>query len=119
MKLLQVTPLLRRVPRTRRSYAAIPDGQPSDATKASVTLKRFWKEVSLDQHSDTGFRVKLDGKPIRTPSNHPLVIPKNRKLLAAMVAHEWDSQDKLLKTHALPLVGSHFICEESLTCFPD
>ena len=25
-------------------------------------------------------------------------------LLAALVAHEWDSQEKLIKTHALPLV---------------
>ena len=35
-----------------------------------------------------------------------LEIPKTKRLLATMIAYEWDNQEKLVKPHALPLVMS-------------
>lgn len=43
---------------------------------------------------------------MRTPNGTKLVIPKERRLLATLVANEWENQDEVLKQHALPLVGA-------------
>lgn len=34
-----------------------------------------------------------------------MAIPKDRRLLALLIAVEWDSQDAMLKHHALPVVS--------------
>lgn len=34
-----------------------------------------------------------------------MVIPKERQLLAMMIAAEWENQDQVLKQYALPLVS--------------
>jgi ATP synthase mitochondrial F1 complex assembly factor 2 len=41
---------------------------------------------------------------LKTPEGNALLIPKSKRLLAALVANEWESMDKLVKHHALPLV---------------
>ena len=48
--------------------------------------------------------VTLDNRNLRTPSGVKLVVPKNRKLLAILIANEWDNQDEVLKQHALAMV---------------
>ena len=47
----------------------------------------------------------LDKRNLKTPSGTRLVIPKNKKVMALLIAHEWQIQDEVLKQHALPMVG--------------
>lgn len=91
---------------------------------ASVTLNRFWKTVSVTENDGKFFvckikqrdelitklptgilTVTLDGRPLRTPEGAKLEIPKSHRLLAALVATEWENQEKLIKPHALPMVS--------------
>lgn len=52
--------------------------------------------------------MQLDRRNLRTPAGKKLVIPKERRLLAALIAHEWDIQEEVLKQHALPMVRAWF-----------
>jgi chaperone required for assembly of F1-ATPase len=49
-------------------------------------MKRFYKDTAVDA-ADGGFRVLLDGRPMRTPSKAVLVLPT--KPLAEAIATEW------------------------------
>ena len=49
-------------------------------------MKRFYKETAVDA-GDGGFRVLLDGKPMRTPAKAVLVVPTED--LAQAIAAEW------------------------------
>jgi chaperone required for assembly of F1-ATPase len=49
-------------------------------------MKRFYKETAVDA-GDGGFRVLLDGKPMRTPAKAVLVTPT--RALAEAIATEW------------------------------
>ncbi len=49
-------------------------------------MKRFYKETAVDA-GDGGFRVLLDGKPMRTPAKSVLVVPT--RSLAEAIAEEW------------------------------
>jgi chaperone required for assembly of F1-ATPase len=49
-------------------------------------MKRFYKETAVDA-GDGGFRVLLDGRPMRTPAKSVLVVPT--KALAEAIAEEW------------------------------
>ena len=53
-----------------------------------------------------GFAVTLDNRPLKTPSGNKLQLPQDKRILAILVATEWENQDKLLKTHALPMVSA-------------
>jgi chaperone required for assembly of F1-ATPase len=70
---------------------------------AEATLRRFWKTVNI-QEEEGGYIVQLDRRNLRTPGGKKLVIPAERRLLAALIAHEWDIQEEVLKQHALPMV---------------
>jgi ATP synthase F1 complex assembly factor 2 len=48
--------------------------------------------------------VTLDHRNLRTPGGTKLVVPKGQRLLATLIANEWENQDTVLKQHALPLV---------------
>jgi chaperone required for assembly of F1-ATPase len=63
-------------------------------------LKRFYKTVSTASASD-GWRILLDGKPIRTPAKSFLVVPTSA--LAQALAGEWDAQIGTVNPHAMPL----------------
>jgi chaperone required for assembly of F1-ATPase len=52
-------------------------------------MKRFYKDVAVER-VDGGFRVMLDGRPIRTQRGAPQVVPTHR--LAEALADEWRSQ---------------------------
>lgn len=76
----------------------------SDTAKVSSQMKRFWKTVSL--HTEpTHYEVKLDKRSLRTPNGTLLAIPKENRLLASLIVHEWNEQSKLIKSHALPMVS--------------
>jgi len=49
-------------------------------------MKRFWVEATVDAEGD-GWRVLLDGKPVRIPGGGPLPLPT--RPLADAVAAEW------------------------------
>lgn len=49
-------------------------------------MKRFYKETAVDA-GDGGFRVLLDGKPMRTPAKAVLIVPTQP--LALAIAAEW------------------------------
>ncbi len=51
-------------------------------------MKRFYKQTGVDE-GEGGFRVLLDGKPMRTPAKATLVVPT--QALAEAIAAEWDS----------------------------
>lgn len=70
---------------------------------AEATLKRFWKTVGIDKKGND-FTVTLDSRPLKTPSGNTLLLPEDKGVLATLVAHEWDTQETLLKPHALPMV---------------
>jgi chaperone required for assembly of F1-ATPase len=51
-------------------------------------MKRFWDRAEVTRHAD-GWRIALDGKPVRVPSGAPLTLPT--LALAEAVAAEWQS----------------------------
>ena len=52
-------------------------------------MKRFWKDVSVIE-ADGGWRITLDGKPIKTQGGQPQVVP--HRALAEAMAEEWSRQ---------------------------
>ncbi len=64
-------------------------------------MKRFYKNVSIAV-AEGGFAVLLDGKPVRTPSRNPLLLPTES--LAAAVAEEWRGQGNEIVATAMPLL---------------
>jgi len=52
-------------------------------------MKRFWTTVAVEE-TESGYRITLDGRPIRTQGGRPQVLP-NRTLAEAM-AEEWSRQ---------------------------
>lgn len=48
--------------------------------------------------------MTLDHRNLKTPDGAKLIIPKERQLLALLIAAEWENQDQVLKQYALPLV---------------
>lgn len=50
-------------------------------------MKRFYKETGVEQAENGGWRVLLDGKPMRTPAKAVLVVPT--RPLAEAIAEEW------------------------------
>jgi chaperone required for assembly of F1-ATPase len=65
-------------------------------------MKRFYKDTAVDA-GDGGFRVLLDGKPMRTPAKAVLVVPT--QVLAEAIAAEWDGVPEKTEINAalLPL----------------
>ncbi|RDX52663.1 ATP12-domain-containing protein [Lentinus brumalis] len=99
-----------------RTYATIPDGPAVTATnRAEATLKRFWKTVDIEKQ-DGGYVVTLDKRPLKTPSGKRLIVPPEKRLVAALIASEWENQKTLLKPHALPMTS---LASRALDAFED
>jgi ATP synthase F1 complex assembly factor 2 len=73
------------------------------STLTNQPLKRFWKEVLINE-TPQGYSIMLDNKPLKTTAGASVTIPKTKPVLALMTACEWERQ-KVLKAHALPLTG--------------
>lgn len=73
-------------------------------TGAESSLKRFWKTVGIDTRAD-GIAVTLDKRALKTPSGNTLLLPEKKRLVATLIANEWENQETLLKPHALPMVS--------------
>lgn len=61
--------------------------------------KRFWKESRIVA-AQAGFAVELDGRPIKTPTKQPLILPT--EAMAQAVAAEWDAQEGEIKPQTMP-----------------
>ncbi|KAI8998991.1 ATP12-domain-containing protein [Trametes punicea] len=100
-----------------RGHATVSNSQQAaDLTKrAETTLKRFWKTVGIERR-DGGYAVTLDKRPLKTPGGKPLIIPPEKRLVAALVASEWENQETVLKPHALPMTS---IVSRAIDAFQD
>ena len=63
-------------------------------------MKRFWKQVAV-QPCEGGYRVTLDGRPIRTPGGRAQIVPT--PALAEEMAEEWRGQGEEVDPQAFPL----------------
>lgn len=57
------------------------------------------------EQPDGNYFVTLDGRPLRTPSGNRLAISKARRVLAMLIANEWENQKEVLKVNALPMTS--------------
>jgi chaperone required for assembly of F1-ATPase len=64
-------------------------------------MKRFYKDVSVDR-SGAGFRILLDGRPVKTPARNTLLL--SRRVLAEMVAEEWRAQGDNILPASMPML---------------
>lgn len=62
--------------------------------------KRFWEAAEVAAEAD-GFGVRLDGRPVRTPTKAPLIVPT--EALAAAIAAEWDAQEGVIAPATMPM----------------
>jgi len=63
-------------------------------------MKRFWKEVAVAE-AEPGFRVTLDGRPIRTQGGAAQIVPS--RALAEALAEEWRAQGEEIDASAFVL----------------
>jgi len=63
-------------------------------------VKRFYKSVGVAEE-ESGFSIRLDERPVKTPAKNPLLLP-NRPLAEA-VANEWDEQPEDIDTYKMRL----------------
>src|SRR5690606_906955 len=76
--------------------AAHPGAQMAHA----AAMKRFWTDVAVAPH-EGGFRITLDGRPIRTQGGAPQVLPS--AAVAEALAEEWRNQAEEVDPHAFVL----------------
>jgi chaperone required for assembly of F1-ATPase len=76
---------------------------PEESVRRSTRVdlrKRFYQKTSVDQ-SEGGYRVLLDGKPVKTPARRTLAAPSSA--LAQAIADEWDAQKDVIDPSKMPL----------------
>lgn len=64
-------------------------------------MKRFYKQVAAARAED-GFRILLDGRPVRTPAKNTLAVPTSA--LAEALAAEWAGQGEEIDPVSMPLL---------------
>jgi len=63
-------------------------------------MKRFWSEVSVEA-GGSGFAIRLDRRPLRTPAKAPCLLPT--RALAEAVAAEWAAVEGVVDPAAMAL----------------
>ena len=61
--------------------------------------RRFWSDVAVVEEQ-TGFGIRLDARPLRTPAKALMVLPT--QALAEAVAAEWMAQDEKINPLSMP-----------------
>ncbi|KAM0749253.1 ATP12-domain-containing protein [Meredithblackwellia eburnea MCA 4105] len=84
--------------------AAKPSAEPQ-TSRAEKMMRRFWKTVSIDKKSDGSYGVLLDKRVLKTPGGVPLILPKDRLAVTALIVEEWENQLSVLKPHTLPMTS--------------
>jgi chaperone required for assembly of F1-ATPase len=80
--------------------------EPTDPTEAARRAmraplpRRFYRQAGVEEN-DGGFRIVLDGRPVRTPARGFLVAPS--RALAQALAAEWDAQGEIIDPATMPL----------------
>ncbi len=64
--------------------------------------KRFYEEVGIAP-VEGGFEVRLDGRPLRTPGQAPLIL--SGEGLAEALAEEWRAQGERIEPASMPLMS--------------
>ncbi|SFR06698.1 ATP12 family chaperone protein [Poseidonocella sedimentorum] len=67
---------------------------------SGVAAKRFWTASEVAPE-DTGFGVRLDGRPLRTPAKTPLAVPS--RAMAEAIAEEWAAQGERVDPLSMPV----------------
>src|SRR3984893_7961528 len=62
--------------------------------------RRFYQQAGVDE-AEGGYRVVLDGRPVRTPARGFLIAPSRR--LGEVIAAEWDAQGETVDPATMPL----------------
>jgi chaperone required for assembly of F1-ATPase len=62
---------------------------------------RFYKEVTTAEEENEGWRILLDGRPVKTPMRNDLLVPTDA--LAEAIADEWRAQDRRIDPNTMPL----------------
>ena len=78
---------------------------PDPVRRAQIQMKRplpkrFYKEVSTDT-AEEGFRILLDGRPVRTPGKKLLAVPT--QAIADRLKREWDAQAEEIDPAKMPV----------------
>jgi chaperone required for assembly of F1-ATPase len=68
---------------------------------ARTLPKRFYTSVSVEAKGPRDYRIRLDGKPIRTPAKAELAVPT--ETLAEAIAEEWRAQGTHIDPSSMPL----------------
>lgn len=79
--------------------------------------KRFYKSVSVSEvtrvNDTSQFEISLDSRKLKTPGGLPLQV--GDKLLAHMIAHEWHSQQGIIKQSTMHLTSLTNTCMDNPT----
>ncbi len=62
--------------------------------------RRFYQQAGVEE-AEGGYRVVLDGRPVRTPARGFLIAPSRR--LGEAIAAEWDAQGETIDPATMPL----------------
>lgn len=73
----------------------------SSAKPEPKSLPRKFYTLAAFEPVDSGFSIILDGKRVRTPAQQLLQVKS--EVLAAAIAAEWNAQDAVIDTDAMPL----------------
>ncbi|WP_411035861.1 ATP12 family chaperone protein [Shinella sp. BYT-45] len=78
---------------------------PDPVRRAQIQMKRplpkrFYKDVSTDETPE-GFRILLDGRPVRTPAKKLLAVPAQP--IADRLKAEWDGQGEEVDPAKMPV----------------
>lgn len=75
-------------------------GESAKRSTRAALRKRFYKAVAVKE-GEGGLTVTLDGKPIKTPSKKPVVVPN--RAIAEAIAAEWEAQGEMIDPLTMPL----------------
>ncbi|PZA12336.1 ATPase [Rhodopseudomonas palustris] len=70
-------------------------------TSRAQLPKRFYTQASVAENEGGGFAVRLDDRPIKTPSRNALAAPD--RALAEAIAAEWQAQSETIDPSTMPL----------------
>ncbi|WP_440983453.1 ATP12 family chaperone protein [Shinella sumterensis] len=78
---------------------------PDPVRRAQIQMKRplpkrFYKDVTTEP-SEEGFRILLDGRPVRTPGKNILAVPS--QAIADRLREEWDGQGEEIDPAKMPV----------------
>ncbi|KAJ2875426.1 chaperone [Coemansia aciculifera] len=67
-------------------------------------VRRFWRSAAVDERSGK-YVVTLDSRPIKTPDGTAVQLAPSQRLLAWLIAGEWEAQSEFIGAHSLPLTS--------------